>query len=108
MKNNNNLLMSKLTNSVMIPDHPHPLYSCFTPERNKQTIYWICNTCNCKYSYSVPSFYCTACDFDMCQKCMLQYPLYKIQIYNYNQNEKFMLNNVNINDINYRPNIRKD
>ena len=94
-KTDQSLLMSGISNSVLIPEHPHPLYSCFTPQR-ADTKLWYCNHCNCKYYYSVPSFYCTACDYDMCQKCMFQHPVYKIQRYIYNQKEKFILKNVNM------------
>ena len=107
MKNNRNSLISKINNSIMVPKHPHPLYSCITPERSKQLQFWTCNNCFCKYTFQIPSFYCTACDYDMCQKCLYEHPLYKIEIYNYNQNEKFLLNNVNVNNANYKPNIHE-
>ena len=80
MKNNRNSLISKINNSIMVPKHPHPLYSCFTPERSQQSQFWTCNNCFCKYTFQVPSFYCTACDYDMCQKCLYEHPLYKIEI----------------------------
>ena len=36
-----------------------------------------------KYSYDVPSFYCTACDYDLCQNCLLSLNASDITIYNY-------------------------
>ena len=107
MKNNKNSLISIINNSIMVPKHPHPLYSCFTPERSQQSQFWTCNNCFCKYTFQVPSFYCTACNYDMCQKCLYEHPFYKIEIYNYNQNEKFLLNNVNTNNANYKKNIHE-
>ena len=35
------------------------------------------------YSYNVPSFYCTACDYDLCQKCLLSLSAFMIAVYNY-------------------------
>ena len=107
LRKNNLSLISKINNSIMIPEHPHPLYSCFTTERSKQVSFWLCDYCSCKYSFSVPSFYCTACDYDMCQKCLFQHPFYKIETYNYGQNEKFLLNNVNKNNKNYKLDIHE-
>ena len=78
MKNDKSLLMSQINRSVMIGEHPHPLFECYTPGRIKAHI-WFCKNCKCKYSYSVPSFYCTACDYDMCQRCMSMHPAYKIK-----------------------------
>ena len=106
-KDNTTTLLRRIDSSIMIPDHPHPLYSCLTPERNKPNSYWSCGYCSCKYLFSVPSFYCTACDYDMCQKCLFQHPFYKIEIYNYDQNEKFVLNNINQNNNNYQPDIHE-
>ena len=41
MKNNKNSLISIINNSIMVPKHPHPLYSCFTPERSLATIAFV-------------------------------------------------------------------
>ena len=99
-------LFSKINSSIMIPEHPHPLFSCLIQERSKKSPSWSCNNCGCNYLNSVPSFYCTACDYDMCQKCLLQHPLYKINYYNYKQNQKFELNIDKTNN-NYRPDIHE-
>ena len=45
---------------------------------------FICNGCGFKYSYNVPTFYCTACDFDLWQRCLLCLSAFMIAIYNYN------------------------
>ena len=101
---NSNSLFSKTNEPIIIPEHPHPLINCFNQVRIDASSIWICDNCGCKYKCSVPSFYCTSCDYDMCQKCIFQHPIYKINFYNYGQNEKFELNFDNTN-VNYRPNI---
>ena len=42
------------------------------------------------YSYNVPTFYCTACDFDLCQKCLLGLNAFMIAIYNYSKSNIYM------------------
>lgn len=107
MSNNKGILTFIFNNSLIVPEHPHPLLRCFTPERKQKFQYWICKECQCKYFYNVSSYYCTFCDYDMCQRCMLLHPVYKVQMYFYN-NEKFkMNNNININNVNYRPFIHE-
>ena len=106
MKNDDTSLISKINNTIIIPEHPHPLFSCFTPERNLQSSCWTCKNCGSNYYYSVPSFYCTGCDYDICQKCISQHPIYKIKFYNYSQREKFVLDKI-INKKNYRPKIHE-
>ena len=51
MKTDKNLLMSQINKSVMVLEHPHPLYSCFTPGRNtNQNSFWLCNNSESKFS----------------------------------------------------------
>ena len=104
LKNDGSSLISRINNTIMIPEHPHPLFSCLTPERNLQSSCWNCKNCGCKYLYSVPSFYCTGCDYDICQKCIAQHPIYKVKFYNFSQKEIFVLDKI-VNKQNYRPNI---
>ena len=84
--NMNNMLniLCLINFPVVVPYHSqHPLVNCFTPERAKKFKYWICDKCQAKYTLNVPSFYCTACDFDLCQKCFLSLGAYQIVLYNY-------------------------
>ena len=68
---------------VVIPVHnQHPLINCKTPGRREICSPWKCNNCWSIYSYDVPSFYCTACDYDLCQKCFLSLNGFMIAIYN--------------------------
>ena len=87
MKCDNGFLISRINSSIMIKFHQHPLYSCFSPLRANSTQFWTCNYCGSKYNYTVPSFYCTACDYDLCQKCLIQCQLYEIIMYDYSKNE---------------------
>ena len=83
MKCDNGFLISRINSSIMIKFHQHPLYSCFSPLRANSSQFWTCNYCGSKYNYTVPSFYCTACDYDLCQKCLIQCQLYEIIMYDY-------------------------
>ena len=103
-KDNTNTLLRRIDSSIMIPDHQHPLYSCFTPQRQRNSQSWACRKCRCNYTYNTPSFYCTACDFDLCQKCLLNYPLYQIQMYDYSLKENFNVV-ANPNHLNYKKDI---
>ena len=103
LKNNGNMLLSRINPSIMVGYHHHPLYSCFTPQRVNSN-YWTCKNCGCNYTYKVPSFYCTACNYDLCQKCLLDCKLFQIQMYDYDMKE---YTNVNMtqNEGNYNTNI---
>ena len=100
MKCDNGFLISRINSSIMIKFHQHPLYSCFSPLRANSTQFWTCNYCGSKYNYTVPSFYCTACDYDLCQKCLIQCQLYEIIMYDYSKNE-FLNFTMTQNDGNY-------
>ena len=50
--------------SIKIDNHEHRLVYMIT-NRN-----WICNICRKTYDENIPTFYCTKCDFDACNKCM--------------------------------------
>ena len=104
--NMNNMLniLSLINFPVVVPYHnEHPLVNCYTPDRVKMFKDWICDICSSRYTFNVPSFYCTACDFDLCQKCFLGLGAYQIVIYNYatgnlaQLNQKFK-NSKNLNE----------
>ena len=83
--NNKNNILSLINLPIITPYHSHhPLISCLTPGRAEMSANWKCNGCGCQYSYNVPTFYCTACDFDLCQRCLLSLSAFMIAIYNYN------------------------
>ena len=91
--NMNNMIniLSLINFPILVPYHgQHPLINCKTPNNAKQFGNWFCNSCSKSYTFNVPSFYCTACDFYLCQKCLLSLQAYQIVIYNY-------LSNLNIN-----------
>ena len=72
---------------IVIPNHKnksHPLINCKTPERSTMYYNWKCDNCKNKYSFSVPSFLCTSCDYDLCQTCFLNLKVGDISIYIYN------------------------
>ena len=87
LKSDKETLLNRINSSIMIEFHAHPLFSCFTPQRANCSQYWTCFQCKCNYSYKVPSFYCTACNYDLCQKCLMQCKLFTIQMYDYSKNE---------------------
>ena len=53
----------------------------------------------CNYNFNIPSYYCTACDYDLCQKCLLQSQLFKIQIYDYSEEKQNLLFQTKLNNI---------
>ena len=83
--NNMTNILSLLNLPIIVPCHSqHPLIHCKTVGRIMPGTYWKCNCCFTDYSYNVPTFYCTACDFDLCQRCLLSLSAFMIAIYNYN------------------------
>ena len=79
MKSNCSMLLNRINSSIMVGYHAHPLYSCYTPQRANSNNWWTCQQCGCNYFYTVPSFYCTACNYDLCQKCILSCKLFQIK-----------------------------
>jgi hypothetical protein len=62
--NNMSNILSLLNLPIIVPCHSqHPLIHCKTEGRKGTGTNWICNCCYTNYSYDVPTFYCTACDF---------------------------------------------
>ena len=107
MNNNNkrsdtSLLLSTIKGSIIIDSHAHPLFCCFTPEREAYSKIWTCKNCGNNYTFDIPSFYCTYCDYDFCQNCLMKLPLSKIKISN-RQNKYEVY--ININHPNYKPNL---
>ena len=106
LKSDVNLLINRINKSIILEDHTHPLYSCFTPQRADNSKFWACKKCLYQYDFNIPSFLCTACDYDICQNCIMQMPLFKLKFYNYSQGQNFNVN-TNINYFNYKPNLHK-
>ena len=67
IKSNLNVNKNKTQNKIKSPLHNHYLYLCVT-ERFLSCGY-NCNICKKTYKNSIPSYYCTLCDFDMCEEC---------------------------------------
>lgn len=74
----------------MIDIHEHPLFYCYTTSRSNYSPSWGCNKCNNHYTFNVPTFYCTFCDFDLCENCVGNYNSNQILLYDYEAN---VLNN---------------
>jgi hypothetical protein len=94
-------LLNKIIGSIILDEHPHPLYSCFNIQKKKYSQYWTCGNCGNNYGFDIPSFICTHCDYSFCQNCLMQYPLYKIRLYDYSQKENFQVE-INQNNFNFR------
>ena len=109
-ENNNNkrpnkyLLINKIRDPIIIDFHAHPLCCCFTRERGAFSEFWTCKNCGNNYSFDIPSFYCTYCDYDLCQNCLMGLPLGKIKFADEKCNFKVY---VNKNHPNYRPNFHQ-
>ena len=103
--NNMTNILALINLPVVIPVHnQHPLINCKTPGRREIGSSWKCNNCWSIYSYDVPSFYCTACDYDLCQKCFLSLNGFMIAIYNYQKGNNYASQQFT-NMALYRPNI---
>ena len=103
--NDSSNILSLINLPIVVPYHDnHPLINCKTPGRYKGDNCWRCNQCSTKYSYNVPTFYCTACDFDLCQKCLLGLNAFMIGIYNYNISNIYMSQQFDKSDY-YEPSL---
>ena len=79
-KSNKNLT-SHINFSIQINSHEHPLQLCYPIARKSYGTGWICNKCSSNFSYDQPSFYCTFCDFDVCEKCLGEHKINEVNIY---------------------------
>lgn len=84
--NNINDIISLINTSILVNIHNHPLELCYTIERKNYGTGWNCNKCTKTFSYDIPSFYCTFCDFDLCHNCLGEYRLNEIKINDNNSN----------------------
>ena len=84
--NYNNDIYSFINCLILINAHNHPLKLCYPLERKNYGNGWTCNKCFGNFTYEYPSFYCTFCDFDLCKKCIGEYRLNEINIYENNFN----------------------
>ena len=94
-------LLNKIIGSIILDEHPHPLYSCFNVQKKQYLQYWACGNCGKNYGFDIPSFICTHCNYSFCQNCLMQYPLYKIRLYDYSQKENFQVE-INQSNFNFR------
>ena len=77
----NNNLTSLINFSVIINVHEHPLQLCYPLARKNYGTGWTCDKCSTSFTYDEPSFYCTFCDLDICQKCIGEFRFNEINIY---------------------------
>ena len=105
--NDRSNILSLINLPIIIPYHKeHPLINCKTPGRIKKDGYWVCDNCNNNYTFNIPSFYCTACDFDICQKCFLKLNAFMIGVYNYSESDIYNSQQFK-NTTYYEPNLHK-
>ena len=62
---------------IKIDEHEHPLLLCNCQKNNNDN--WACNKCSSNYTSCIPSFYCTYCDYNLCQKCLGELKLNQIK-----------------------------
>ena len=79
---NNNDITSFLDFPIIINAHEHPLLLCYCQRQNG----WSCDKCSRDYNNNTPSFYCSYCDYDLCQNCLGEYKLNQIKKYNSRNN----------------------
>ena len=78
----NKNIISLINSPIQINIHAHPLIYCCT--KNRAGNGWTCNKCLISYSYESYTFYCTFCDFDLCENCLGMFQLNQILLYDYN------------------------
>ena len=96
---NYNPLLSLINIPIQIDIHEHPLILCFTPERKIYGGSWSCNNCFNNYTYQIPYFYCTFCDFDLCSNCLGNYKLNNIKAYDRTKNSYISKIQINPNNV---------
>ena len=102
-QSNNNGILSLINPPIYMKDiHLHPLIYSYSLDRNKYGSSWNCNICNSQFNYNNPSFYCTFCDFDLCQNCLAEYKLDQIIFYDCNENDANNLKNIQQNSNNFQ------
>ena len=83
-------LISLINSSILVNNkHQHPLLYCYI-NRNIEN-FWNCHNCHCNNPRDIPSFYCTICNFDLCQNCLMQCNMFEITLFDYNTPESKML-----------------
>ena len=82
---NKNNILSYIQNRIITPKHKHPLVYCKCYiENNNELIHrtWTCKECNQNYDIDIPNFFCTVCNYYLCQKCFLRYKVKEIKVVN--------------------------
>ena len=83
-KDSNDVQLEDFSNMIIAPfkviGHEHPLIFCFPLDRRTKCDGWTCNKCNKDYNNKIPSFYCTYCDYDICQYCIGRYQLNQFKL----------------------------
>ena len=76
--------LEEYTNMIIAPfkvtAHEHSLLFCFPLERREHSDGWTCNGCSKDFDNKMPSFYCTYCDYDVCQICLGKYKLNEVKL----------------------------
>ena len=86
--NNPNNILSRIDNKILIKDHPHPLIYCYHKIlKDEEKVNWICKKCNQDYHINIPTFLCTSCNYNFCQKCFLQYKVKDITLLSLDKKE---------------------
>ena len=73
-------ILSVINYKVLIKKrHDHPLIYCYY-NGDKQN--WICDDCFQSYDINVPNFYCSSCNYFLCQKCFLSNKVKEVNLIN--------------------------
>ena len=99
----NNEIIYLISPPIFMPDiHKHPLLYCHPLERKNYSLKWYCDKCKSNNFFHQSSFYCTFCDFDLCQNCLGEYQIDQIKFYNSNSNESNELKKIEQNENNFK------
>lgn len=77
-------ILSNIEFRILSPYHEHPLIYCWE-STNDDSRFWLCKKCNNNYNINVCFFYCTSCDYHLCQKCFLSHKVKDVQLLEYGE-----------------------
>ena len=76
-------ILSNIDYRIKIEHHQDPLIYCYHIPIQKGKNIWQCIKCNNDYNINIPSFLCTKCPYNLCQKCFLGYKVKEISQFSY-------------------------
>ena len=80
-ENNKNENSQNINQQLIKEDHEHKLVFLFS------NIDWTCKKCNQKFHEKIPKYFCSLCDYSICENCFNGKKMYPLQEYYHEQTE---------------------